>query len=287
MKPTRTTQYEVGFSQQVSDNASFDITAFYKDISDQITLNLALPTTQTGKPYYELVNGDFSTSKGIEIKFNLRRVNRVSAQVNYTFADTRATGTNTQNAGGLWSAGSVVSLPKYLNPVDFNISHQGNVILDYRFAKNDGGEILQQLGLSLLLRFDSGHNFTRLLIDQFSPVGNSDPRFRTPIEPIGASTTPWFFELDARLDKTVSVGPFDLDIYLYVINLLNTDNAIDAFLRTGDSKDDGWLSTPTGQAAITQYGQQYVDLYNARYLGKNSGNFGPPRQIRFGLKLDL
>ena len=36
LKPERTTQYELGFSQQISDFASFDVTAFYKDIRDQI-----------------------------------------------------------------------------------------------------------------------------------------------------------------------------------------------------------------------------------------------------------
>jgi len=36
LQPERSTQYEVGFSQQFSDNASFDITGFYKDIQGQI-----------------------------------------------------------------------------------------------------------------------------------------------------------------------------------------------------------------------------------------------------------
>ncbi len=37
VEPTRTTQYEVGFTQQIGEFASFDITGFYKDITDQIT----------------------------------------------------------------------------------------------------------------------------------------------------------------------------------------------------------------------------------------------------------
>ncbi len=36
VRPTRTTQYEIGFTQQISDFASFDITGYYKDIQDQI-----------------------------------------------------------------------------------------------------------------------------------------------------------------------------------------------------------------------------------------------------------
>ena len=40
------------------------------------------------------------------------------------------------------------------------------------------------------------------------------------------------------------VGPLDLNFYVYVINLLGTDNPTDAFFRTGDPADDGWFSTP-------------------------------------------
>ena len=285
LKPTRTTQYEAGFSQQISDFASFDVNLFYKDIMDQVEVDYIQPTSQTGKSYYELVNADFQTSKGIELKLTLRRTNRLQSQVNYTFSDVRATGSNTASAAGIWSAGSTPDLPKYVNPVDFNYAHRGSILLDYRFAKNDGGPVLQQLGLNMLLSFNSGHNFTLLQADQPGPAPG-DPRFRTPLEPVGSSTTPWFFQLDARLDKTFSLGNFDLNVYLYVINLLDTDNPTGAFFRTGDPSDDGYLSTSTGQSQTQQWGPQYVSLYRALNNGKNSGNYGPPRQIRFGFKLD-
>ena len=38
LRPTRTTQYELGFSQQVADFMSFDITAYYKDIKDLVQM---------------------------------------------------------------------------------------------------------------------------------------------------------------------------------------------------------------------------------------------------------
>jgi hypothetical protein len=181
-----------------------------------------------------------------------------------------------------------VQTPRYTFPADFNEANRGSVLFDYRFAKGDGGQILQQLGLNLLLSFNSGHNFTRLIEQQRISNGGQpgDPRFRIPVEPIGSSTTPWFFQLDGKIDKSVSVGPMDLDIYVYVINLLGTDNPVNAFARTGDPKDDGWFSTGDGHNDAVNNGPQYVAFYNAVALGRNSGNFGPPRQIRFGLKLD-
>ncbi len=285
LKPTRTTQYEAGFSQQVSDFASFDINAFFKDIQDQIDWANIAPSGGSGQNYAALVNRDFATSKGVEFKFTMRRTNRITASMSYTFSSVTATGSNTASAAGLWAAGSIVSLPHYTFPADFNQTHRGNIMFDYRFAKNDGGPVLEQLGLNVFLNFNSGHNFTRLIAQQRGSAP-TDPRFRIPVEPIGASTTPWFFQLDARLDKTFGVGPLDLNVYIYVINLLGTDNPTNAFFRTGDPSDDGWFSTAAGATDAQSHGAQYVNFYRTVALGENSGNFGPPRQIRFGLKLD-
>ena len=84
----------------------------------------------------------------------------------------------------------------------------------------------------------------------------------------------------------MTVGSFDVDVFIYVINLLDTDNPTGAFFRTGDPSYDGWLSTPSGQSTAALYGPGYTALYTALNNGKNSGNYGAPRQIRFGFKLD-
>ena len=290
--PEKDTQYELGFSEAIADNASFDVTAFYKDIRDQIQFVVVAPDPNTStQQYHSMQNKDFSTSKGIEFTFTLRRTARVSAQVNYTFADARSTASDQGGSNGIWQLGlGPNSLPKYVFPVNFNQGNRGSVLLDYRFGKNDGGPILQQLGANLLLTFNSGHSYTRLDDSNREPGpgigGGGDARNRTPIEPIGASTSPWFFQLDMRIDKTVAVGPLDLNLYIYVINLLGTDNPVNSFVRTGDPNNDGWLQTQGGIADVASGGPGFQQLWTALNNGVNQGNFGPPRQIRFGLKLD-
>ena len=284
--PEKDTQYELGFNQAISDNASFDITAFYKDIRDQIQFVGITPTPGSStQAYHSMANQDFSTSKGIEFVFTLRRTARVSAQLNYTFADARSTASSQRGSNGIWQLGlGPGSLPKYVFPVDFNQAHRGSVLLDYRFAKNDGGPILSQLGANVVLQFNSGHAYT--LLDVAGRGVTTDERNRIPLEPIGNSTTPWFFELDMRLDKTVPVGPFDLNLYVYVMNLLGTNNPVNVFPRTGDPMNDGYLQTQGGYADQQTLGPGFVALYNALQNGINAGNYGPPRQIRFGFKLD-
>ncbi|MDD8016973.1 MAG: TonB-dependent receptor, partial [Bacteroidota bacterium] len=81
LRPERTTQYEIGFANQVSDFASFDITTFYRDIQDQVQYTQIQPASGASQQVYPtLVNGDYSTTKGLELRVTLRRVNRLQAQ---------------------------------------------------------------------------------------------------------------------------------------------------------------------------------------------------------------
>jgi outer membrane receptor protein involved in Fe transport len=292
LKPERDTQYELGFNQAISDNASFDITAFYKDIRDQIQFIGITPDPGSAtQAYHSMGNKDFSTSKGIEFMFNLRRTSRVTAQVNFTLSDARSTASDQIGSNGIWQLGlGPSSLPKYVFPVIFNQANRGSAMIDYRFGKDDGGPILSQLGANLLLLFNSGHSYTRLDVQQrgtgptFAAAG--DARFRVPLEPVGSSTSPWFFELDMRVDKTFPVGGLDLNIYAYVMNLLGTNNPINAYTRTGDPMNDGYLETQGGVSDLQTLGQGFGALYTALNNGINVGNYGPPRQIRFGIKVD-
>jgi hypothetical protein len=184
-------------------------------------------------------------------------------------------------------------------PFSYNQAHTGNLSLDYRFSQNDGGPILERLGVNLLLTFGSGYNFTQENVsgNLYGNAAELDVRNRIPIEPIGASTTNGNFELDLRIDKSVTFGPVDANFYIYVINLLNTQNIVSVFSRTGDAADDGWLASPAGQqeASGAVSPAQYAAIYQSRYLGNNvnagtgsnGSNYGVPRQIRFGVKLEF
>jgi outer membrane receptor protein involved in Fe transport len=298
VRPERTTQYEIGFKQQIGDNFAFDITGFYKDIKDQVQIrSIYADPTANHRQYYAFVNGDFSTIKGLEIKLDLRRSERISATVDYTFSDAQGTGSNPSTGFRMiWqSPTSTPFFPQQTAPLDFNQTHRGAINIDFRFTEDDGPEVfgnkmLENFGINLLFSFASGFNYTRFNDLSF---GNT----RTPLEPLNTSTTPWTFQLDLRLDKTVSVGSLDANFYIWVINVLNTENIVDVFPVSGDAFDDGYLTSPTGSAKVEgirkQYGdskaQQYMDLYRATTLMSDSftsDNFGPPRQIRVGLRLN-
>ena len=293
LKPERTTQYDFGFRQQIGENLGIDIGAYYKDIKDQIQQR-QIPSAPGAdhSAYFAWVNGDFTTSTGFNFRADLRRVNRLTANVTYTYSDSRGTGSSPSSAfRSLWLAPTGVPfLPKYTMPLTFDQNHTGSANIDYRFGLEDGPKfgdtyILERLGINLLFRFNSGSKFTRVNPEDF---GNR----RTPIESLNQSSTPWVFYLDGRIDKTVTIGPLDVNFYLWVTNILNTDNVEAVYAQTGSWTDNGYLASEEGQQRIAnyaEYGQIFANLYQDFYYQANlmnAGVYGAPRQIRLGLRFN-
>lgn len=285
------------------------ITGFYKDTKDQLSIrrvynSAGVPITTS----YQ--NEDFGTQKGVEVTLELRRTNRLAAKVNYTLSDARGTGSTPRSSQNAVTDEASARFPNFINPLDFNQTHKGSVMLDYRFARGDGGPVLEGMGLNFLLTFNSGHNYTRIQepqnLGQASPwnIGVRaliDSRSRVPVEPINASTTPWVFNVDMTFNKVFYLEPVNVEIYARVLNLFNTKHVLNVFPTTGTPYDDGWLKSPYAEPykAIPLYEEFYraINLAN-RYsymqlgfgggLGNQAGGdlFGAPREIRLGIKLE-
>jgi hypothetical protein len=304
IRPTRTTQYEIGFNQQIGDVASFDITGYYKDILDQIVFDKVTVVPGHGfQDYNVLKNGDFATTKGIEFSFTLRRVERLQATASLSFNDAEGTGSFPNSNRGIVGApldGVTIFSPRYISPLEYNNAFRGNFKLDYRFGENDGPNWVHQLGAYAVISFNSGHPYTL-------GIGGSDlegdARNRQPIEALNSSTTPWNFQIDLRVDKTFALyGKLNANIYIDVVNLLDTKNIQNVFLRTGSTSDDGYLSNPSlGGKLVQTNGAIYEQLYRAinidyyqQYQAAVTGApyttspyfFGAPRQIKLGIRLE-
>ena len=304
LEPVKTTQYEIGFTQQFTDFAAFDATAFYKDIKDQVQYDIVRAEAGweiSSYPVYS--NQDFATTKGLEFQLRLRRVSRIMGMINYTLQSARGTNSFSQSAGGAIE-GPGGGASKMTMPLQFEQTHKGSINLDYRFGRGEGGPILERFGLNLLMTFNSGHRYTLAktpggLGQEDASTGgilnDGDARQRAPVEPINSSTTPWFFKVDVRLDKTVTVAGLDLNIYTYVQNVFNRRNIINVYYSTGNASDDGFLTSRDGQQVVAGYGERFGDLYQTVNLQNRQHNFwlngfdlyGLPRQIRFGVRLEL
>ena len=305
LDPLHTTSYEVGFRREISDFAALDLTAFYKNVKGLVEVIKQLPTPGSTIPgYYDrFENGDFATQKGIEVRMNMRRTNRLAGSVNYTLTIAEGTASNSTAAHGALYMNT--QMPSTINPLDFSQMHTGAINLDYRFGDNDGGFLLENMGANLLIGFSSGHPFTSVDV---KVGGQSDPytagidymddtRDRVALEPIGASTTPWQFTTDLRLDKSFMIGSLDANVFVMVTNLFNRKNVVNVYEFTGNAEDDGFLTDPVRSTTTiaNNGGQDYVDMYTAINLVNgqaywdsiNRELFGNPRQINFGVRLSF
>jgi outer membrane receptor protein involved in Fe transport len=279
---------------------SFTLTGFYKDTKDQIQIRRKF--NSAGTPIFTTFqNADFGTVKGVEFTLDLRRTNRLSARLNYTMSEAKGTGSSSTSGGVAVSDELRARTPEFINPMPFNQTHNGSILLDYRFAKGDGGAVLEGMGLSTILRFNSGHNYTK--INEPSNLGQASPwnigvyplldaRFRNPNEPVGASTTPWVFNIDLNFNKLFYLGNFNLEFYVNVLNVLNTKQVINLHPATGAPNDDGWLQSPLSLSYREIPG--YEDFYRAISLENRWGLmssfvgdvYSAPRSIRVGLKFE-
>lgn len=300
--PIRTTQYEIGFSHQFTDFAAFDVTAFYKDIKGQ--LQYSVVNTSPGalrSKYNVFANQDFATTSGVEFSLKLRRTERVSAIIYYTYSNSE--GTNSLSGSGLGSIEVNGEAPTVLMPLDYDQTHRGSLSIDYRFDKNSGGPVFEQFGINLLFTFNSGHPFTysqntglgqsSAWTGGITPIGTGDTRGRRPIGPINSSNTPWVYNIDLRLDKTVDIAGFEFNFYVAIQNLLDTKNVLNVYDKTGNAYNDGFLESKDGQQIIagSRYTERFADLYRAiNYGNRQAANsvygydlFGLPRQMRLGV----
>jgi outer membrane receptor protein involved in Fe transport len=301
-RPERTTQYEAGFRQTLTDNLAFTITGFYKDMKDQLSIRRTF--SDLGVPLFvSLQNEDFGTVKGVELTLQLRRTERLQAQVNYTLSDARGTGSDVLSSRNSVSDERTARFPFFINPLDYDQTHHGTIMLDYRWAKGDGGPVLEGLGLNLLLTFNSGHPYTKIKEPQNLGQANPwnigvrallDPRSRNPMEPINSSTTPWVYNIDLQLSKMIYLSDFTFEVYANVQNLLNTKQVINVYPTTGVPQDDGWLKSPFAEPykAIPHYTDFYkaINLEDRWALGYNvvgmGDLYGTPRQIRIGVRFE-
>lgn len=312
-KPEHTTQYEMGIRQSLSDNLALTLTAYYKKLQDRLRYGLVYSDGTGDIPEEEVLfsglqNEDVGTAKGVEFTLQLRRTRRIAARVNYTWSDTRGTGSDVESSKVYVSDEWDIYgwYPPYVFPLDYHQPHRGSVILDYRFGKGDGGKIFEGSGINLLFTFNSGHSYTKF--QEVRSIGCStlwnvgvrtlrDPRSQVPEERLNSSLTPWNSNVDLSVNKVFFLGRLNVDLYIHVLNLFDTKHVINVYPMTRNAKDDGWLYNIYNYGYTTWFRDvpQYVEFYKAinnknrwayqQATGKDL--YGTPRQIRVGVRLEF
>lgn len=300
LKPSQTIDYELGFTQKVTNTSSITISAYYRELRNMIQMYRY--TGAYPKDYSSYSNLDFGTVKGATISYDLRRTKNVRLRASYTLQFTDATGASTSTMQALIAAG--VPNLRSTFPMPWDRRHQFNIVLDYRFAsgKDYNGPVtrreesgkkpiqwLANTGVSLTMNGGSGTPYNASS-NVNSPLTSTSNILKGSYY---GSRLPWAFRFDLRLDKDfdLKLGKKDsenrrdayLNVYLQVLNLLDAKNIIAVYAATGNPDDDGYLTAPEWQREIqTQTdADAYYELYSL-YVDY-AGHYAAPRQIRLGV----
>jgi outer membrane receptor protein involved in Fe transport len=280
LKPEKLTSYEIGFKHQVGDYLNLGITAYYRETKDQIGAGRILGSSTVPNGYNIYVNNDFSVSRGLEFYLSLRRFKRMAVDIAYSLAYASGTGSSETSKFRLVNT-SGAELPKFTFPLSFDQRHTGTINFDYRFGSTDVpkgfmGEVLKNVGLNVLFSFHSGRPYTaRTLPTSAYSSGGAATSTKNGV------TKQWSLRFDMKLDKTVSIWKTNWNFYVYVINLLNTEIINSIYSSTGRPDDNGYLNTPNGIIQSPLFKENWA----LRIM--NPANWGPPRQVRFGLRISF
>jgi hypothetical protein len=302
--PERTVDYELGFSQILNESKSsaLTITAFYRELRNLIQtvfLYNAYPIQ-----YQTFANIDFGTVKGLSATYDLRRMGNVSMNFSYTLQFADGTGSSSTSGANLIASGNP-NLRSTI-PLDFDQRHQIVGNFDFRYDQGAayngpvlfGKQIFADAGFNITGRAGSGTPYSgqsNIVPTQFSGVQGNNPILQGSIN---GSRKPWQVRFDLRVDKNfmLAIGKKNeegvrskkrLNVYIQVLNLLNTKNVLNVYRATGDPTDDGYLSSAIAQQQLSQVAsrQSFIDMYNVHLA--NPGNFSIPRRTRIGLSLDF
>lgn len=309
--PEKTIDYALGYNQVLNEkkNAVLKIEAFYRELRNQVT---QIAVTQAyPKTYLTYANQDFGTVKGLSVEFQLRRTNGFQFDANYTLQFAEGSGSSANSGANL--AGSGQPNLRVTLPLDYDQRHNMVFTFDYRFGegKDYKGpqfnrtkkgtqqtfQIFQNMGANLSFLVGSGTPFTRYQRATSIDPNNQQSSKAPILGSLNGSAKLWQSRANLRIDKDIDLvwGKKDgdkqkkaaLNIYLQVLNLLNTRNIQSVYNYTGNADDDGYLAS--GLGALQNSGQfnptAAADQY--RIFLNNPSNYSRPRTIRIGVMLDF
>jgi len=217
----------------------------------------------------------------LAFSLDVTRLSYFSFSIQYTFAIAEGTGSSTNSSQTAVFRSLDNEAPKVIAPLNFDQRHTGVATVDFYVPEGELG-ILEMTGVNALFSFASGRPYTPLDFFDILTGNNGGP---STTGYVNSRNAPGTFRLDVKVEKSFAIGGLLVTPYLWVQNVLGSENVTTVWRSTGDPYTTGFLSTPEGKATIQSNGIGFKQDYEA--LERDPANFGIPRLIRLGLKVNL
>ncbi|MBN1780165.1 TonB-dependent receptor [bacterium] len=256
LNPQRTTMYELGLKQQISDHIGIDITGYYRDIRDWISTSAPIPTYSAGVTYSKRINRDFADVKGITLSVVRRLANHFAFNLDYTFQVVQGTNSSPEDEYNALNNGDEPK--KQLAPLDWDQRHALTCNL---FT---GGN---KWGMNTILQFYSGQPYTPSIVSGSLTGQNVISGLST-----NSRRRPGRFAVDVNLFRNMKAGPLEIELFMQIYNLLDSLNPRNVW-------------TETGKADYTVYEQQAVEADPTWFIRPDF--YSEPRKVQLGLKIQI
>ncbi len=233
LNPQRTTTYELGLKQQISDNIGIDLTGYYRDIRDWISTSPPIPTHSAGVTYSKGINRDFANARGITLIITRRLANRFAFDVDYTYQIVQGTNSSPQDEYLALTAGAEPR--KKLSPLNWDQRHAFNLNF-YIGQKNWGG--------SMIARFNSGQPYTPEILSGTLTGQNILSGLAT-----NTRRKPNRLTVDLNAFRNFTLRHLNFELFLRVYNLVDTKNPLTIWADSGKPDYTGNQNTDAATEA--------------------------------------
>ncbi len=259
LKFERSVTYELGVHTQVTDNLSFQLAGYYRDLYDQIS---TIEERDGPIVVTRYINLDYGRARGFELKIDRKFANHFQATFNYdfSFAYGKASGALDE----FNNASSNVPTNYDEHPLDWDQTHQINFNTAVMFPKGDhpqlfGFRLPDYWLMSVQWQFGSGRPYTpseyTTGIDENLILDNSE-RY------------PWWERTNVRFEKYFDYAGIKWITGLQVYNLWDKRNVNSIYAETGSAT-----------IAVHPFNPDYNPGLDRTDYDANPRNFGSGRQI--------
>jgi hypothetical protein len=297
LRMTQVTDYQIGFRQQIGQDASLGIIGSYREFRNLIQQYQYVQAWPNNYTSYS--NIDFSTVKSIQLEYELRELGNMNISASYMLQFANGTGSNANQSSSLIQAG--VPNQRALFPLDYDTRHTLKGTVDYHYKEGKeyngpvvgGKKIFENAGINMIFNLTSGRPYTQTTNP--IPEVQSGVATRAQVKgTINGSNLPSQFYADLNIDKYFTLRSEGLDgkstvyrlrVFLWVQNVFNNINVLSVYRYTGSAYDDGFITSTYAQSQLNAAtnAQSLVDLYNARVVDPTK--FALPRLTRLGVAL--
>ncbi len=269
VEPQKSVQYEIGLQQQLTEDLKFDLTGFYKDVSNYIYTQSVY--TASGRAYNVLTNLAYANSRGITLSLLKRRSagSMFAYSLDYTFSI--AEGNRTEPAEELFfSEQSGKQSETYLVPLSFDRSHVINGSLSFSQPED--------WNLGVIFSLETG--------TPYSPV--LPPNLVNVLYEQNSDHQPLNFNVSLKFEKYFTIDDIHYTLFLQVENLFDTQNELSVYSSSGRAlsnieqvQNPYTFSDIRNRISRGDRGLFGVDQIDG-YYSKRPERVNSPREVRLG-----